>query len=176
MTEWWIILSKAFWCGWAALGFGILFNTPNRALVPIWIGGFVAGIVKFTLFQTGINTGIIFSSFAAAVAVGITSIPIAHWRHVPPLVFTIPSLIPLVPGVYAYRTMLGLIKLTGAIGPEYSNIISETVRHGVLTLFIVMAIAMGVVTPMIILGTDSVKNISLKNIIRRLTDVPVKKN
>jgi hypothetical protein len=72
--------------------------------------------------------------------------------------------------------MLGLIKLTGAIGPEYSNIISETVRHGVLTLFIVMAIAMGVVTPMIILGTDSVKNISLKNIIRRLTDVPVKKN
>ena len=176
MTEWWIILAKAFWCGWAALGFGILFNTPNRALVSIWIGGFVAGFVKYTMFHTEINTGIILSTFTAAVAVGITSIPIAHWRHVPPLVFTIPSLIPLVPGVYAYRTMLGLIKLTGAIGPEYTNIISETVRHGVLTLFVIMAIAMGVVTPMIILGTDSVKNITLKNIISRFSNLLVKKS
>lgn len=170
MTDWWIILAKAFWCGWAATGFGILFNTPNRALISIWIGGFIAGFVKYTLFHTGINTGIIFSTFSAAMAVGIASIPVSHWRHVPPLVFTIPSLIPLIPGVYAYRTMLGLIKLTGTIGPEYSNVLSDTVRHGVLTLFVVMAIAMGVVTPMIILGKESVKNISFKNIISGLTN------
>ena len=168
MTDWWIILAKAFWCGWAALGFSILFNAPDRALVPAWLGGFLAGLVKFSLLSA--DVGIITSSFAAALAIGIAGIPISHWRHVPPTIFTIPSVIPLVPGVFAYRAMLGMIKLAGPIDDGYPMIISEAVRSSVITLFVVMAIAVGVVAPMMILGKDSVKKISLKNISRRLNE------
>ena len=147
MNEWLYIGLKAFWCGFAALGFGVLFNAPPRTLFAIWAGGFLAGFVKFaSLSQTGF--GVIFCSFIAAVIVGIASIPVAHSRHVPPMIFAIPSVIPLVPGVFAYRAMLGLMKLTGDIGSEYSQVISETVHNGVITLFVIMALSLGVAVPM----------------------------
>jgi uncharacterized membrane protein YjjB (DUF3815 family) len=157
--DWILILSKAFWCGWGALGFGILFNVPPRTLFSIWVGGAVAGLLKFTLLQ--LTVGVVLASFAGALAVGISSIPIAHFRHAPPMIFAIPSVIPLIPGVFAYRTMLGLMKLTGNIGPDYTQIISETVNNGSKTLFIIMSLAMGVAVPMHLMRKESVKNIRL---------------
>jgi uncharacterized membrane protein YjjB (DUF3815 family) len=160
MNEWFYVGLKAFWCGFAALGFGVLFNAPPRTLFAIWIGGFLAGFVKFASLQTGF--GVIFCSFIAAVMVGIASIPVAHSRHVPPMIFAIPSVIPLVPGVFAYRAMLGLVKLTGDIGSEYSQVLSETVHNGVITLFVIMALSLGVAVPLHITTKDSVKKIRLK--------------
>ncbi len=157
--DWILILSKTFWSGWAALGFAILFNVPPRTLAAIWIGGAMGGFIKFGLL--GVDANVVMASFAAALAIGICSIPVAHFRHAPPMIFAIPSVIPLVPGVFAYRFMLGLIKLTGSIGPDYIQTISETVSNGSKTLFIIMSLAMGVAVPMHIMRKDSVKTIRL---------------
>lgn len=157
--DWILVLSKAFWCGWGAVGFGILFNVPPRTLLAIWIGGAIGGMLKFSLLQ--LSVGVVLASFAGALAIGISSIPIAHFRHVPPMIFAIPSVIPMVPGVFAYRTMLGLIKLTGTIGPDYNQVLSETINNGSKTLFIIMSLAMGVTIPMHIMRQESVKNIRL---------------
>jgi len=155
-----LVLSKAFWCGWGAIGFGILFNVPPRTLFALWIGGAIGGFLKFTLLQ--LTVGVVFASFVGATAVGMLSIPIAHFRHVPPMIFAIPAVIPMIPGVFAYRTMLGLIKLTGAIGPDYTTIMSDTVNNGVKTLFIIMSLALGVSVPMHVMRQESAKNIRLK--------------
>ncbi len=152
-------MSKAFWCGWGALGFGILFNVPPRTLFAIWIGGALGGFLKFTLLQ--LTAGVVFASFAGALAIGFSSIPIAHFRHVPPMIFAIPSVIPLIPGVFAYRTMLGLMKLTGNIGPDYNLIISETINNGSKTFFIIMALALGASVPMHLMRKESVKHARL---------------
>jgi uncharacterized membrane protein YjjB (DUF3815 family) len=157
--DWILILSKAFWCGWGALGFGILFNVPPRTLFSIWIGGAIAGLIKFSLLQ--LTAGVVLASFGGALAVGITSIPIAHFRHAPPMIFSIPAVIPLIPGVFAYRTMLGLMKLTGNIGADYNQIMLETVNNGSKTIFILMSLAMGVAVPMHLMRKESVKNIRL---------------
>ncbi|MCW3093279.1 MAG: hypothetical protein JWP81_4348 [Ferruginibacter sp.] len=159
MMDWILILSKAFWCGWGAVGFGILFNVPPRTLFAIWVGGAMGGFLKFSLLQLAM--GVVFASFAGALVVGICSIPVAHFRHAPPMIFAIPSVIPLIPGVFAYRTMLGLIKLTGVIGPDYNLVLSETVNNGVKTVFIIMSLAMGVAVPMHLMRKESVKNIRL---------------
>lgn len=148
MTDWTNILFKAFFCSCAATGFGILFNTPARVLFYVVFGGFLAGLVKFTLMESAISSGIILGTFAASTTVGAVSIPIALRRHVPSIIFTIPSVVPLIPGAFAYRTMLGLMKLTRVIDDEYSRVLAETVRNGVMTLFVVMAIAIGAVIPM----------------------------
>lgn len=157
--DWILILSKAFWCGWGAVGFAILFNVPPRTLLAIWIGGAVGGFLKFSLLQIG--AGVVLASFAGALAVGISSIPIAHFRHAPPMIFAIPSVIPMIPGVFAYRTMLGLMKLTGNIGADYNIIIAETVNNGSKTLFVILALSMGVAVPMHLMRQESVKNIRL---------------
>jgi uncharacterized membrane protein YjjB (DUF3815 family) len=157
--EWILILSKAFWSGWAALGFGILFNVPPRTLFALWIGGAIGVMIKFSLLQFSVS--VVLASFIGASVVGILSIPIAHARHVPPMIFAIPSVIPLIPGVFAYRTMLGLIKLTGTIGADYNTILSETINNGAKTLFIIMSLAIGVAIPMHVMRKESAKNIRL---------------
>ena len=37
------------------------------------------------------------------------------------MIFAIPSMIPHIPGVFAYRTMFGLIKLSGDVGAGISK-------------------------------------------------------
>ena len=160
--EWFLIMAKAFWCGFAALGFGVLFNAPARALAPVWAGGFLAGFVKYAILQAATGAGVIPASFAAALCVGIASIWIAHLRHVPPMIFAVPSVIPLVPGVYAYRAILGLMNLTGEIDGEYPLMLSETVYNGVITLFVIMALSLGVAVPMHVMRRVSFKNIRVK--------------
>lgn len=153
------ILLKSLWCGAAAVGFGVLFNTPTRSLVAIYAGGAIAGLVKYAVLVFVPDAGVIIGSFLAALVVGFLSIPMAHWRHVPPVVFSIPSIIPLVPGVYAYRTMLGLVRLTRANDDNFVSTVQLMTYNAVNTLFVVMVIAIGVVLPMYLLRKESVKNV-----------------
>lgn len=152
------ILLKAFWVGTAALGFSILFNTPARTLAAIWIGGFISGLVKFSTLFFIDPTAFVQATFLASLSVGILSIPAAHWRHVPPAVLAIPPVIPLMPGVFAYKTMMGLAALTRS-NQDYTSMLAETFHFGTLTVFIVMAIALGVSIPMHVLRAKSVKNL-----------------
>ena len=162
MTEWFVIITKAIWCGFAGLGFGVLFNVPVRALLPVWVGGFIAGLVKFSILHIATGAGMTAASFAAALTVGFLSLLIAYLLRVPPLIFAIPSVIPLIPGAFAYRTMLGLMKLTGNIGSDYTLLLSETVYNGVTTLFVIMALSLGVTVPLHIMRWDSIDKIRLR--------------
>ena len=146
MTELITVLFKAFWVGCAAFGFAILFNVPVKYLFAVWIGGAVVGLIKFGVLLY-FSPSIILATFLAALVMGIYSVVVAHIFHEPPMIFAIPPVIPLVPGAFAYRTMYGLIKLSGNVDADYSSTLSETVRNGALTLFIIMAFIIGVIIP-----------------------------
>lgn len=140
------IILKAFWSGSAAFGFGILFHVPRRNLFTLWIGGAIVGFIKFGVLNY-ISSSIILATFLAALILGIYSMIIAGMRREPPMMFAIPPVITLVPGLFAYRTMLGVIKLSRGVGPDFSGNLSETVHHGALTLFIMMAFTIGIILP-----------------------------
>jgi len=146
MTEVITILLKAFWCGIAAVGFGILFNVPKKSLAEVWIGGVIVGLVKFSVLKF-LTPSIIFASFLAAIMVGVYSMILAIIRREPPMLYAIPSVIPLVPGVFAYKTMFGLIKLSNAAAGDYSTTLADTAHNGALTLFIIMAFTIGIIIP-----------------------------
>jgi len=158
--EWILLFEKGLWFGLASIGFAILFNVPPRTIFMIWLLAACGGLTKVLLMEFGI--GVILASLAGASLIGILSIQAAHNKHAPPLVFSIPAVIPMVPGVFAYRMMLGLIKLAGnAANPDYSQIINETVNNGIKMLFILMTLAVGVSIPMLITRKSSVKNLHL---------------
>ena len=161
MTEWFDLLQKSIWCGVAAVGFGVLFNVPRRTLWTIALLGLAGGATKFTVLIYG--NGIIIASLLASIVVGFLSIPAAHRKHSPPMIFAIPSVIPMVPGAFAYRTMLGLINLTGNVTSEtYSTLMQETVNNGLKTLFVLMSLAVGVFFPMLISRRETIKQIRTK--------------
>ena len=157
--SWLVILEKCLWFGSAALGFSVLFNVPPRTLSIVWLLGAAGGFVKLLALDFGV--GPVMASFLGASAVGLLSIPAAHNKHAPPLVFSIAAVIPMVPGVFAYRMMLGIIQLTGEVGDAYGPVLSETVNAGAKTLFILMALAVGVGFPNLLTRKESAKEIGI---------------
>ena len=156
-----LLLEKGMWFGTAAVGFAVLFNVPRRAIAPVFILGLVGGLSKTILLQFEIN--VIVSTLAGATVIGFLSIPFAHKRHAPPPIFAIPAVIPMVPGIFAYRMMLGLINLAGTINPaNYTQILSETINNGLKVMLILMSLAGGVGIPMLITRKDSAKDIRFR--------------
>ena len=80
-----LLLEKGIWFGFAALGFAVLFNVPQRALIIIWLMGATGGLTKLLLMQ--MNTDIVLATFAGATLVGILSVSAAHNKHAPRLFF-----------------------------------------------------------------------------------------
>ena len=158
-----MILEKGIWFGFAALGFAVLFNVPQRTLKIIWLMGAAGGLTKLILMQ--FNTGIVIATFAGASLVGILSVYAAHNKHAPPLVFSIPSVIPMIPGAFAYRMMLGLMQLSGTTvtTSTYYQTMAETMSNGLKTMFILMALAVGVAIPMLISRKETIKKIRHKS-------------
>lgn len=153
------ILTKSFWSGIAAIGFAILFNVPRRVIFSIWALGALGGLIKFSLMNFDI--GIVFASFLGATVIGIVSIQMAHMRHSPPLVFSIPSVIPMVPGFFAYKMMLGLIALTSIENTDtYIQTLIQTVNNGAKMMFILISLGTGVAIPMLLTRKETIKKLN----------------
>lgn len=154
-------MEKTIWFGVAAMGFSVLFNVPARTLPSVFIIGAVGGLSRLLLLHHGAN--IIIASFLGAIVIGLLSIPFAHEKHAPPLVFSIPSVIPMVPGLLAYRMMLGLIKLSGDVPPEaFTETLYDTVSNGLKVMFVLMSLAGGVAVPMLITRKQSAKHLRFR--------------
>ena len=153
-----LFLEKGIWLGIAAIGFAILFNVPRRALLSIFIIGALGGLTKFLMLEYKI--GIVLAVLCGASLIGFLSVFAAHRRNCPPITFAIPAVIPMIPGLFAYKAMLGIIKLTSEKDPvAYSKIFFEAVNNGLITFFVLVVLATGVAIPLLITRKNTVKRI-----------------
>ena len=154
------LIELSIWSGIAAVGFSILFNVPRKSIITIFILGFGAGLIKFLMLHFNVN--IVFSSFLGAFFVGLISIPLAHKIHLAPVVFTIPTIIPMIPGFYAYETVLYVMKYTLVekdISKKY-ELINGIFSNGFNMVFILIAITLGITIPMLLLRKSTVKRVN----------------
>lgn len=157
---------KWIWLGCAAIGFGILFNVPQRTLLMIFVMAALGGALKLVITELG--GGVILASFLGAMLIGFMCIYAAHLLHSPPFVLAIPAVIPMVPGTLAYRTMLGFIRLTGDLSHDvFLQLLQETVDNGLKAFFVLLALSLGVSAPMLLTRTESVKKLKVKMSIHR---------
>lgn len=149
------ILYHGLWSGIAAVGFGVLFNVPPRTILTIALLGLMTGIIKFGFLHY--SSAIVPATFVAAGFIGVISVPLGKRIHTPPLVFSVPAVIPMIPGYFAYKMMLALM---GATISEHAEIHPETVvtivDNGLKMLFILVAITLGVSIPKLIFRKESV--------------------
>ena len=138
-------LRDVLWSGVAALGFAILFNVPKRLL----IGCFLCGALGHTLRTLLVNSGtsVEFGSLVGAAAVGFFSVYLSKRYTVPASIFAVTGAIPLVPGVFAYQTIVGLLNATAAPSDQSVNLLVTAVINGVRTALILSAIAFGIAAP-----------------------------
>lgn len=151
------LLEVSIWAGIAAIGFGILFNIPKKAIFTVFILGFGAGLIKFILLRFDVN--IVLASFLAATFVGILSMPMAHKIHQPPVVFSIPAVIPMIPGYFAYETVLSIMNFTFMESESSKKIelINAIFTNGFTMFFILISLTIGVSFPMLMMRKNTVK-------------------
>ena len=88
----------------------ILFGSPKRLL---WVAGLLGGMghaLRFILIQ--LDFGMITATLAGSVLIGLIGIFAAHRVDSPPVVFTMPACITMIPGMFAYKTMLAVPQAT----------------------------------------------------------------
>ena len=101
------VIEPAIMAAVTAVAFAVLFSVPSRTLHVIAGLGALGISQRLFFFDLGLST--IEGTFISAAIIGIISIWLSWKYHAAAIVFSIPSVIPMVPGVYAYRTMMGLL-------------------------------------------------------------------
>ncbi len=170
------LLEKIFLSGFVSLGFAILFVTPVRALWAVWLLGAIGYATKFLLLEGYSPFGIepllegqlVTTTAIGAGVVGILSIYFAHRVHTPPVVFSIPAVINMIPGKMGYEFMFGVIKIISMDEIDPTNIIIfETLTKGLKTGFMCFGLAFGIAMPILLLKSQSVKGKDLHKLIMR---------
>lgn len=129
----------------AAAGFSTMFDVPPRLLWVVGIGGIICVVVRtlsMDIFGVGMPIGTLFG----ALAVSIIVLKAVHWFHVPTHVLVIPSVIPLMPGIYMYRLLFNIIDIDTLNG----NGLLLAFQSGVNATLVILAIAVGVALPNIV--------------------------
>jgi uncharacterized membrane protein YjjB (DUF3815 family) len=111
-----------------------------------------------------LEINIIVASFAGALSVGFLSMPLAHKIHQPPVVFSIPAVIPMIPGYFAYKTVLAVMNFTfiETESVKRVNLINDFFSNGFTMFFILISLTIGVSFPLLLLRKTTVKNMSKK--------------
>lgn len=125
----------------AAIGFSMIFNIQRRLLWVVAVGGIIAVCTRnFVNFELGY--GPVIGSFMGSFVVSVLAVKAVHWFHVPNHVLTIPSVIPMIPGVLMYRSLLAFINLHGVIGE-----VTNAFFNGINSALIILCISLGVAVP-----------------------------
>jgi uncharacterized membrane protein YjjB (DUF3815 family) len=138
----------ALWSCVVAVGFAVMFNVPRRMLIACGAVGAAGHVARYALLQIGLplETGTLFG----AVLVGVLSALCSRLYRTPTLIFAIVGAIPMVPGVFAYRTMLGLIQVAGADAiplDDRTLLLSGAAINAVKTGLLLGALAVGIAVP-----------------------------
>lgn len=155
-----LFIRDAFFSIFVAIGFALLFETPRRVL---YVAGLLGGLghgIRFLLLQ--FDYGLVASTLTASVIIGIGGLFMAHRVHTPPVVFTMPACITMIPGLYAYRTMLGSIKIyTDGLEVRDPALIQDTAYNFMLTSCLLFSLAIGICVGALLFRKKSAKEIRL---------------
>ncbi|RWA18454.1 threonine/serine ThrE exporter family protein [Mycolicibacterium brumae] len=116
-----ILIRVAFGAATAA-AFALACYAERSALTAAAIGG-GAGVGAFLAAQ-GLGIGAVFSSFAAAVPIGLVGHLMERRQLAPPLVVSIAGIIPLMPGLALLHGVYGIIEDADGIG--FNSVLTAT--------------------------------------------------
>jgi uncharacterized membrane protein YjjB (DUF3815 family) len=144
-----LIVMDAALAAVAAIGFAVISNPSRKAVAVSAILAAIGHSLRYVLIKWA-KLDIAMATFVAASCIGLLSILFARIIHCPAEVFSFPSLLPMIPGLYAYRTILGLIKfMRTADVTKSQGFMLDFAHNGLTTMFILFALVVGVSLPVL---------------------------
>lgn len=144
------ILSKALFASITALGFGLISNPPKRAIIAILLTGFLGYFTRATMIDFA-ELHIFVSCFTSAFVMGCCGIVFGRLTRTPATVIYIPALLPMIPGMYAYKAIFAMLSYMNNIElAEKTMFLEQFVVNIAYVVGILMSLAIGSIMPMFI--------------------------
>lgn len=136
-------LLNAIFAAIPAIGFGMVFNVPRYTLIYCAIGGAITFSTRYILMDFDIPIEL--ATFLASTTIGIIALYWSRKYKVPRPIYTIASIIPLIPGTYAFTAMINLIDMNAhGVTPE---LIVMFVDNALKAIIILAGIGFGLALP-----------------------------
>ncbi len=139
------VVQDGIWSAVAAVCFGILFNVPSPLLLGCAIAAGLGHGLRTLLMQLGVDIEV--ATLVGATLTGFVSVYFSGRWHAPIAVFTLCAAITMVPGAFAYRTMLAIIELSTGNAATANAALIAAATNAVRTALILGAIALGIAAP-----------------------------
>ena len=137
------LLDDMFFATIPAIGFALIFNVPQKALRYCAILAALGHGLRTVLLY--FNMPLVFATFFAASLIGFIGVHLSHRYLAHPKVFTVAAIIPMIPGVYAYKAMIAMVQIHHL---GFSNeLFIQMVDYFIKTTFILGALAFGLSLP-----------------------------
>ncbi|MGL5360307.1 MAG: threonine/serine exporter family protein [Shewanella sp.] len=139
-----LLLHDALFSAIPAVGFAMVFNVPKRFLPYCALAGAIGHSARTLMLHLGLP--IEWATFAAAALVGMITIGFAKRHLAPPLMYAVAAIIPMIPGTYAFNTVIALVQLT-AQSQVSQELTGQVISNGLKTVFILGALSVGLALP-----------------------------
>lgn len=130
----------------SAIGFSMIFNVPRHMMLFVALGGIIAVCTRNfvnlgpSTNNIGLDLGPIVGAFAGSAIISIICCFMVRRLHTPHQCLSIPSVIPMIPGVLMYRALFAFINIHGVIG-EVTIAVNNAIHASLIILFIALGVA-----------------------------------
>ena len=147
------ILEGGLFAAMAAIGFSTISHTPRRTFFVCAIAAAIGYAVRWILMNpSGPAVNILVASTAASLVVGFVAVLLAPVVRVPAEACLYPSMLPMIPGMYAYRMVEGFVgSLSASTEAQATHYLYMFGFNGLMAIAIIVAMVLGATTPIFLL-------------------------
>lgn len=126
-----------------AVGFALIFNVPPKALIYCAFLGALGHGFRTLLLHFDVQ--LVLGTFLAAGLIGFIGVQISQHYLAHPKVFTVAAIIPMIPGIYAYKAMIAIVQINSyGASPE---LFQQMTDNFIKTCFLLGALVFGLALP-----------------------------
>ena len=146
------ILQDALFAAIAAIGFAAISKPPERAYLCCAIVAAAGHSLRFILMDLESQMPIIPASLCSAFVIGVLAVLVSARARFPAETCLYPALLPMIPGIYAYKTFGAMYLSILSESPEaFTHYFTLFTYNGLMTCSILLSIVAGATLPIFLL-------------------------